>query len=115
MLVFLLFYNFAFKELHYCSVCPSLVIGETAYQPIITGKWVFKNVTMFPVLYYVYDCNHILYAIKITVCHKNFITIHSLVYRLGYPEAIVLITLGYHKAIILLLLPYQCMNHCICK
>ena len=45
-----------------------------------------------------------------TVCHKIFITIHSLVYTLGYCEAIALITLGYHRAIILLFLQYQCMN-----
>ena len=35
---------------------------------------------------------------------KHFITIHSLVYRLGYCEAIVLITLGNPKASIWLLL-----------
>ena len=80
----------------------SLIIGESAYQPIIS-KWVFKNVTMFPIPYYEYDCN--------TVCHKHFIMIHLLVYRQGYREAILSTTLVYHKAIILLLLCYQCMNH----
>ena len=41
ILVSLLFYNFAFKELHYHTICLTLVTGETAYQPIITGRWVF--------------------------------------------------------------------------
>ena len=58
---------------------------------------------MFPTLYYECDCN--------PVCHKNFVKINSLVYRLGYRDAIVSITLGDHKAILLLLLRYQCMNH----
>ena len=58
-----------------------------------------KNVTMFPVVYYEYDCN--------TICHKNFIMIHSLVDRLSFCEAIIPITPGYHKAILLLLLRYQ--------
>lgn len=57
----------------------------------------------FLILYYEYDCN--------TICHKNLIMIHSLLYRLSYHEAIVLITLSYHKAIILLLLHDQCVNH----
>ena len=44
MLVLLLFHNFAFKELLYhtvLSLCqfPPLIIGETVYQPIITGKF----------------------------------------------------------------------------
>ena len=39
MLAFLLFYNFAFKELHDYTVCLSLLMGETEYQLIITGKW----------------------------------------------------------------------------
>ena len=43
-----------------------------------------KNVIMFPILYYGYDCN--------TLCHKNFITIYSVIYRLSYHETI---TLGY--------------------
>ena len=47
----------------------------------------FFNVKMLPILYYEYDCN--------TVCHKNCIMIHSLVYRLGYLEANVSITVGY--------------------
>ena len=62
---------------------------------------------MFPMLYDEYDCN--------TICHKNFMTIHPLVYRLGYLEVIVSITLGNHKAIMLLLLHYQCIYHCTCK
>ena len=33
---------------------------------------------MFPVIYYEYDCN--------TVWHKNFISMHSFVYRLGCCE-----------------------------
>ena len=45
---------------------------------------------MFPILYYEYDCN--------TVWHKTFIMIYSLVYRLGYHEATILITLGSHIA-----------------
>ena len=59
---------------------------------------------MFPKLYY--ECNYN------AVCHKNFMTSHSVVYRLGNHEAVISITLGYHKTIILLLLQYQCMNHC---
>ena len=84
-----------------------LVIGEISYQHIATDWWFLKNVTVFPILYYEYDCN--------TVCHDSCITIYSLVYRLGYHEAILLITLGYNKAIILLLLHYQCMNLYTCK
>ena len=67
VLVFLLFYNFAVKELHYHKVCLSLIIGATAYQPVITGKCFFKNATMFPILYYEYNYN--------TACHKIFIMI----------------------------------------
>lgn len=37
-----------------------------------------------------------------TVWHKNFITMHSLTYKLGYHEAIVLLTVGYIKQ------PYCC-------
>ena len=94
-LVYLPFYNFAFKE--YCTVCIALfhIIGETAYQPIITGKH-FLNITMFSILYYEYDYN--------AVCYKNCIMIHSLVYR-----PVLHSTLGYHKAIILIIY-YQCMN-----
>lgn len=43
---------------------------------------VFFKVTMFPILYYGFDCN--------TVCHKYYIIIHSLLYKLGYHEAIIL-------------------------
>ena len=76
VLLFLLYYRFAFKELHYCTVCLSLslVLRETVFQPIITGKWVFTNCNNVPILYYEYDYN--------AVCHKNFTTIHSLVCRL---------------------------------
>ena len=43
----------------------SLIIGETAYKPIITDKWVFKkNVTMFTMQYYEFDCN--------IGCHQYF-------------------------------------------
>ena len=63
----------------------SLLIGETVYQDVTIGKWIFKNVTVFPTLYYEYDCN--------TVCHKIFIRIHSL-YKLSYCEAIVSVTLS---------------------
>lgn len=45
------------------------------------SKWFSKNVTMFPILCHEYYCN--------TVCHKNFITICSLVYRLIYQKVIV--------------------------
>ena len=38
---------------------------------------------MLPTLYCEYEYN--------TICHKNCIKIHSLVYRLGYHEAIILI------------------------
>lgn len=86
-LVFLLFSKFAFNELCYCTVlCFSLVIGETAYQPVVTGRWFSFNVTMFLILYYKYDCN--------TICHKIFIKIHSLVHWLGNHEAIICVTLG---------------------
>ena len=76
VLLFLLYYRYAFKELHYCTVCPplSLVLRETVFQPIITGKWVFTNCNNVPILYYEYDYN--------AVCHKNFTTIHLLVCRL---------------------------------
>ena len=46
-----------------------------------------------------------------TIRHTIFITIHSLVYTLGYCEAIALIILGYHRAITLPFLHYQCMNY----
>ena len=66
-----------------------------------------KNVTMLTMLYCECDCN--------AVYHKNVITIHSLVYRLGYHDATALIiTLGYCKAIILLLLCYQQHNKELC-
>lgn len=68
----------------------SLLIGETMYQSIITGKYIFLSVTVFPIPHYNYVCN--------TVCHKKFTMIHSSAYRLGYREAIISITLGYHKA-----------------
>lgn len=73
MLLFLLFYNFAFKEIHYCIACPP--IGETAYQPTITGKQLFKKkkLTIFSILHYEHDWN--------TVYHKKFYNA-SLVYRL---------------------------------
>ena len=67
----------------------------------------FFNVTVFPVLYYEYDCN--------TVCHNSCIMVHSLVDRLSYLEVILFITLGCSKAIILLLLHYQCLNYYTCK
>ena len=67
MLVLLLLYNSAFKELHYHIVCPSLSLPlfqlEKLQQPIITGKW-FKKKIMFPILYYE-DGTVILYAITI--------------------------------------------------
>lgn len=47
---------------------------------------------MFLILYYEYNLN--------TIHHKNSVRIHSLVYRVGYCGAI-----------ILLLLCYQCMSH----
>ena len=62
VLVFLLFYNFAVKELHYHKVCLSLIIGATAYQPVITGKCFFKNVTKFQ--YSIMNMTIILYATK---------------------------------------------------
>ena len=63
----------------------SLLSGETAYQPIITGIF-FGNVTK--IKYYKLDYN--------TMCHKHCIKIHSLVYRLEYCEAILSIALGYY-------------------
>ena len=73
MLVLLLFHNFAFKELLYhtvLSLCqfPPLIIGETVYQPIITGKFYlfiylfiffffFKKFTFFYLfIYFIYGC-----------------------------------------------------------
>ena len=44
---------------------------------------------MFPILCYEYDYN--------TVCDKNFIMVHSLVYRRGYFEKILSVILGYYK------------------
>ena len=52
----------------------SLIIEETACQPIITDK-LFFNVTMFQILFHENDCH--------TVYHTNVIMIHSLVYGLG--------------------------------
>ena len=45
----------------------TLVTGETAYQPIITGKCFlfFFDVAMLPISYYEHNRN--------TVCHKNFV------------------------------------------
>lgn len=58
------------------------LIGETAqHQPIATDKWFLKNVTTFPKLYYACNYN--------AVCHKNFMTSHSVVYRLGNHGAII--------------------------
>ena len=121
MSAFLLFFNFALKELHAHTVCfslppflslslsavsLSLIIGETISlsSPQVC---VCFNKTMFPLWYYVHDCD--------TLWHKSFIMTHSLVYRLGYHEEMVSITLDNHKAIILLLLWYQCMNPHTCK
>ena len=71
----------------------SLAFGENI-KSIITGNQLlfFLNVILLLILYYEYDFN--------TVHHKNFVKIHSLVYRVGYCGAI-----------ILLFLCYQCMNH----
>ena len=102
-LAFLLFCNLK-KKLHDCTVCLSCN-WRSYYQPISTGKGFF-NVTIFPIVYYEYDCN--------TIRHKNFTLIHSLVYRLWYHEAIILITLGYHKTITLILC-YQWRNCYTCK
>ena len=49
------------------------------------NKCVCISVAVFPILYYEYDCN--------TVSHEVFEMIHSLVYRLGYCEAILSVTL----------------------
>lgn len=59
----------------------------SAYHP---GKRFLKNVTVFLVLCYEYDCK--------AVGRKNFIMTHSLVCRRGHHEAITLISLGDHKA-----------------
>lgn len=96
--------NFAFKELHYCIVCLSFSHNwRNCISAYHIGKWLFKKVTMFPILFYEHDYN--------IVCHKHFITTHLLVYKLGYCEAIILIIVGHHKAITLLLLHYQYINH----
>ena len=67
MLVFSLFYSFAFKELHYSTVCLPLITRNclSAYYCKCFLKY------MFPILYYEYGCN--------TVCLKIFIMVHSLV------------------------------------
>ena len=85
MLLFLLFYHSALKELHDHAACLSLVIGEIAYQPIVTKWFFFFNVPMFPILYDEYDCNTVCPHIY-KILKKN--RIHSLVYQLGYCEAI---------------------------
>lgn len=61
----------------------SLLTGKTIYQPITThkGLFFFKTLT-FLILYYEYDCN--------IVCHKNFLTVHSLVYKPGYHDTTLL-------------------------
>ena len=58
-----------------------LVIGETAYQPIITGKWVLKKCIGVPNKVMKYDCG--------ATRDKNVIRTHSLGYKLGYHEATV--------------------------
>lgn len=73
-LVYLPFYNFAFKEYH--TVCLSL----SQLEKLSSQVNFFKNVTMFLIPCYEYDCN--------TVGHKVFIMVHSLEYRLSYWEAI---------------------------
>ena len=76
----------ALTALHDQAACLSLVIGETAYQPIVTKWWFFFfNVPMFPTMYDKYDCNTICPNIY-KILKKN--KIHSLVYQLGYCEAI---------------------------
>ena len=89
--IFLLFYNFVFKELP-CSLrfscnwrsCVSLSLGVSNF---------YKNVTVLSVVYY-YDWN--------TACHKNVITIHQCISDTRW-----------YKVIILPLFCYQCMNHYI--
>lgn len=56
-------YNFAFNN-HITIKSLSLITGETEYQPTITDKCSFVNVTMFAILYYEYIYN--------TVCHNIF-------------------------------------------
>lgn len=90
MLVFLLFGNFVFGEVHYCTVCLSCnqrnCLSAYPYRKV----FFFKR-TMFSKV--IMNITKTLYAIKI------LLTIHLLVYGLGY-----------HEAIILMLLSYQCMN-----
>ena len=45
----------------------SLIIGETAYQPVIPCRWLLKSGTMFLILYYEYDYN--------IVFNKDFVVI----------------------------------------
>lgn len=63
----------------------SLMVYETLYQPIITSVFLKKKVTMFPILFSEYGCD--------IVYPKSVIMIHSLVYSLGYHEAIILLLL----------------------
>ena len=107
MLVFLLFHIFAFKGLHYGTRCLFFLYLEKFHISLSSQLGFFFNVTIFPVLYYEYDCN--------TVCRNSCIMVHSLVDRLSYHEVILFITLGCSKAVIFLLLHYQCLNYYTCK
>ena len=73
----------------------------------LSNKWrncisaYYHRVAMYLILHYEYDCN--------TICYKHVIATSSLVYTLGYYDAIILITL-YHKATVFMFLHYQCMR-----
>ena len=62
---------------------------------------VLYKVIMFPILYHEYDCNR--------VRHKTSMTMHSVVYRPGYHEAVRSPTLSYHSDHITVLC-YQHVN-----
>ena len=90
VLAFLLFYNLAFKELHYCVVCFLLAIGKTGHWPIIgICYYYFFNVKHFQycIMSMAVTCHvmcYILYVIcLIVIYHENFIMIHSLVSMLS--------------------------------
>ena len=68
------FYDFQRITLQY-ALLPLSLPPPHSWETVCQVSDFLKNVTMFPILYYEYDCN--------TVCHTNFITTHSLLYRLA--------------------------------
>lgn len=65
MFIFLLFYNFDLKELHCYAVCFSFSLWEKLHISLWSQVSGFlKGVTIFPIVYYEYDCN--------TLCTKFY-------------------------------------------